>query len=412
MMKRVVVTGIGAVTPIGNDIGTFRKNLQAGVNGIAPITRFDTADWKYKLAAEVKGFDPLQRLDKNTVRKTDRFVQYALYAAEEAMEDSGISGNVDRFRLGVYFGSGIGGFETFCEDHQHLLESGIRKVSPQFISKMISNIAAGNIAIRYGANGPCLSVTTACATGTTAIGEAFRAIRFGYADAVICGGSEAAITPLSVAGFGNCMALSASSDPNAASLPFDRRRAGFVMGEGAGALILEEYEHAVSRNAHIYAEVCGYGSTCDAHHVTAPDPGAESSARAISDALREAAAEGETQIYINAHGTGTSLNDKTETLAIKKALGEMLAHKIKISSTKSMTGHMLGAAGAVEAIACIFTLESGIIAPTINLLEPDPGCDLDYTPQKSVSADIRLTLSTSLGFGGHNSCIALKKAID
>ena len=411
-MKRVVVTGIGAVTPIGNDVGTFRSNLQNGVSGIASITRFDTADWKYKLAAEVKNFDPLNRLDKTTVRKTDRFVQYALYAADEAMELSGISGTVDRFRLGVYFGSGIGGFETFCEDHRLLLEYGIRKVSPQFISKMISNIAAGNIAIRYGANGPCLSVTTACATGTTAIGEAFRAIRFGYADAIICGGSEAAITPLSVAGFGNCMALTSSDNPNAASLPFDRRRAGFVLGEGAAALILEEYEHAVNRNAHIYAEICGYGSTCDAHHVTAPDPEAESSARAISDAVKEAGLERETRIYINAHGTGTPLNDKTETLAIKKALGDTLSHKIKISSTKSMTGHMLGAAGAAEAIACIFTLESGVIAPTINLLEPDPECDLDYCKGEGVQMDVNCAISNSLGFGGHNATICMKKITD
>lgn len=408
IMKRVVITGIGVVTPLGNDADTFWENLLNGVNGIGRITRFDTSDFKYKLAAEVKDFDPSQRMDKNTIRKTDLFVQYGMCAADEAVEDSGIAGNIDSDRFGVYFGSGIGGFNTFCNEHTTLLERGNTRVSPQFIPKMISNIAAGNIAIRYSAKGPCLSITTACATGTSCIGEAYRAIRGGYADAVICGGSEAAINPLAVAGFGNCMALSASEDPDAASLPFDARRAGFVMGEGAGALILEEYEHAVSRGAKIYAEICGYGSTCDAHHVTAPDPDASASGKAISDALKEAGITDADTVYINAHGTGTPLNDKTETRAIKNAFGEA-AGKVIISSTKSMTGHMLGAAGAVEAIVCVKALDTHDIPPTIGLKEPDPDCDLNYTPNKAVKADITAAVSTSLGFGGHNACVAFKK---
>lgn len=406
-MKRVVVTGMGAVTPIGNDTASFWDGLISGKNGIDTITHFDVADSKYKLAAEVKGFDAAGALGKTTARKTDLFVQYALFAAGQAMEDSGLEGKVENERLGVYFGSGIGGFNTFCNEHQALLEGGPRKVSPLFIPKMIYNIASGNIAIRYKATGPSMAISTACATGTTAIGEAYRTIKHGYATAIICGGSEATITPLAVAGFGNCMALSASEDKNAASLPFDKRRAGFVMGEGAGALILEEYEHAVARNAHIYAEVCGYGSTCDAYHVTAPDPEAVASARAVTDAMEGISADAG-KIYINAHGTGTHLNDKTETAAFKRAFGEQ-AKSLHISSTKSMTGHMLGAAGAVEAIAAILALGNGLIPPTINLMEPDEECDLNYTPNVAVKADIDLVMSTSLGFGGHNACIAFKK---
>lgn len=414
-MRRVVVTGLGAVTPIGNTVADYWKGLVSGQNGIDTITYFDVTDSKFTLAAEVKGFDPLTRLDKNTVRKTDLFVQYALVAAHEAMEDSGLAGKIDSHRLGVCFGSGIGGFNTLCQEFQNFLDHGPRKVSPLFISKMIYNIAAGNIAIQFKANGPNMAVSTACATGTTAIGEGYRAIRHGYADAMICGGSEAAITPLAITGFGNCMALSSSGDKNAASLPFDKRRGGFVMGEGAGVLILEEYEHAVRRGAPIYAEVWGYGATCDAYHVTAPEPEAAQIARALQQALQPEGVESSDildipaeRMYINAHGTGTPLNDVTETRAIKRAFGDK-AKQLHISSSKSMIGHMLGAAGAAEAIAAILALKHGIVPPTINLLEQDEECDLNYTPCTAVQADLELALSTSLGFGGHNACVAFRK---
>ncbi len=411
-MKRVVVTGLGVVSPVGNDVQAFWKALTEGKNGIDFITRFDTQDLKVKVAAEVKDFDPLLYIEKSEVRKTDLFVQYALYATAQAMQDSGIADQVLPDRFGVYFGSGTGGFETFINEHNSLLNRGPQRVSPLFIAKMISNIAAGNIAIKFNAQGPCLSITTACATGTSCIGEAYRAIKHGYADAIIAGGSEAAITPLAVAGFDNCMALSEATDKDSASIPFDKRRNGFVMGEGAGALILEEYEHAVKRGAKIYAEVCGYGSTCDAYHVTAPHPEAIGAAKAIADAVKESGLTQTNRIYINAHGTSTPLNDKTETLAIKKALGEEKARAIHISSTKSMTGHMLGAAGAVEGIAAILALDSGIVPPTIGYQEPDAECDLNYTPNVAAKADLDLALSVSLGFGGHNGCVAFKKVND
>lgn len=408
-MRKVVITGMGAVTPIGNDVPSFWDAMMKGTNGIAPITRFDTTDYKATLAAEVKEFDPLPYLSKGEVRKTDLFVQYGIAAATQAVEDSGIIDHINPKRFGVYFGSGVGGFGTMAEEQVNLMEKGPRRISPQFVPKMIANIAAGNIAIRNNAQGPCLSISTACATGTTCIGEAFRAVRDGYADAVIAGGSEASIIPLAVAGFINCMALTTTDDVNAASIPFDKRRSGFVMGEGAGALIVEDYEHAKARGAKIYCELAGYGSTCDAYHVTAPSPDAEGGAEAIRQAVMQAGgAEGQS-IYINAHGTSTPLNDKTETLAIKKALGEDVARQVKISSTKSMTGHMLGAAGAVEAIASILALEKGIIPPTINFKEADEECDLDYTPNTPCEKELTLALSTSLGFGGHNACVAFKK---
>ncbi|MGI6261514.1 MAG: beta-ketoacyl-ACP synthase II [Acutalibacteraceae bacterium] len=403
-MKRVVVTGMGAVTPVGNTVGEFWDALVQGQNGIDTITCFDVSESKYTLAAEVKNFDPAARLDKVTARKTDRFVQFALCAAQEAVEQSGIVGAVTPGELGVYVGSGIGGFNTFCHEYEALLNSGPRKVSPLFIPKMISNIAAGNIAIRFQAKGPNMSHATACATAGTSLGEAYRAIRHEYATAMICGGSEAAITPLAVAGFGNCMALSAAADKNEASLPFDRRRGGFIMGEGAAVLVLEEYEHAVARGARIFAEVAGYGATCDAHHVTAPDPEGAEVARAIRLSL-PAQLPAPEKIYLNAHGTGTPLNDKTETTAVKRAFGKDAA-QIHISSTKSMTGHMLGAAGAAEAIASILALQNSVIPPTINLLEQDPECDLDYTPNQALRTPLELALSTSLGFGGHNACLA------
>ena len=407
-MRRVVVTGLGAVTPIGNNMEEYWNGLVTGVNGIAPITRFDTTDFKSKLAAEVKNFDPSAVLDKGTVRKTDLYTQYALVSAEEAMQDSGIAGKVAEDELGVYFGSGVGGIETTLENHEGILAGGPKKVSPQFVPKMIINIAAGQIAIRFNAHGNAMCMSTACATGTTAIGEAYRAIKDGYLTAAICGGSESSVNPLCVAGFINCMALSQATDPNEASLPFDSRRAGFVLGEGAATLILEEYEHAVARGAKIYAEICGYGATCDAHHVTAPDPEATYTAKAIEKAL--AGVEYATDsLYINAHGTGTALNDATETKAFKLAFGEEGAKKVKISSTKSMTGHMLGAAGAAEAIACVKALETGILPPTINLTSPDPALDLDYVPCKAQNVQVDTAISTSLGFGGHNACIAFRR---
>lgn len=406
-MNRVAVTGLGAVTPVGNDVASMWENLIAGRHGIGPITRFDTTDFKAKLAAEVKGFDPLIYMAKNEARKMDLFSQYAMAAACQAMEDSKLAGTVESERFGVYFGSGIGGMTTFCEEYEKLKSSGPRKISPFFIPMLISNIAAGSIAIRFEAKGPCLPVVTACATGSNALGEALRAIRHGYVDAVIAGGAEASIVPLAVAGFSNMTALSTSDDPDAASLPFDIRRGGFIMGEGAGAVILEEYEHARRRGAKIYAELVGYGSTCDAHHITAPDPDAVSSARAIKDALAEAGGT-EGMIYVNAHGTGTPLNDISETLAIKKALGEKISSTL-VSSTKSMTGHMLGAAGAVEAVVSALALHTGIIPPTVGLMEPDPQCDLDYVPLKARNAQAELALSVSLGFGGHNACLAFRK---
>ena len=410
-MKRVVVTGMGCITPVGNDISTFWSSIVAGKNGIGPITRFDTTDFKAKLAAEVKDFDPNLYMEKAEIRKSDLFAQYGMAAAYQAVQDSGILGKVEPERLGVYVGSGIGGIITFTEEVIKLHDKGPRRVSPLFIPTMIANMAAGNIAIKFKAQGPCVPVTTACATGSTAIGEAYRAIRGGYADAIISGGAEAAVGPTGVAGFINCMALSSSTDPDVASIPFDRRRNGFVMGEGAGILILEEYEHAKARGAKIYAEMCGYGSTCDAYHMTAPDPEANGAARAILDAIKESGMEGETKVYFNAHGTSTPLNDKSETVAIKKAFGDN-AYKILISSTKSMTGHMLGATGGVEAIASILAMKEGIVPPTIGLKEPDPDCDLDYVPLVARKAEIRLALSENLGFGGHNACLAFKKCED
>lgn len=407
-MRRVCVTGLGAVTPVGNTVSSTWEGLVNGKNGIGPITRFDTSDHKCKVAAEVKGFDPTVYLGKFAAKKLDPCTQYGLYAACEAMEDSGIEGTVDGAELGVYFGSGVGGIETMC-DNVHTLETiGPARVSPLLVPRMIINIVAGQIAIRFGAHGNALGLVTACASGTTAIGEAYRAIKDGYLTAAICGGAEAGITPLTVAGFVNCQALTLSEDPEAASLPFDRRRAGFVIGEGAGALILEEYEHAVARGAAIYAEVCGYGATCDAHHVTAPDPEATYTALCIEKAL-EGVEYDPAAMYVNAHGTGTELNDLSETKAFKRAFGDEAARALHISSTKSMVGHMLGAAGAVEAIACIKALEDGIVPPTIHLTEPDERCDLDYTPLTAQKVALTTAISTSLGFGGHNACVAFRR---
>ena len=408
-MKRVVMTGIGVISPVGNDAKTFFDSLTGGVCGVGPITRFDTTGYKATLAAEVKDFDPeAVGIDRAQAKRTDLFAQYAMAAAMQAVADSGIEGQVAPERFGVYVGSGIGGMQTFVQETEKLLNRGPARVSPFFIPMMIGNMAAGNIAIRFNAQGPCLPVVTACATSSHAIGEAFRAIKYGHADAIIAGGAEATIIPLAVAGFSNMKALSESEDPNAASLPFDARRGGFVMGEGAGIVVLEEYEHAMARGAKVWAEVCGYGNTCDAYHITAPHAEAVGAANAIKLALEEANWQGE-ELYINAHGTGTPMNDKVETLAIKKAMGEEAARAALISSTKSMTGHMLGAAGAVEAIVCAMTLKNGIVPPTINLREPDPECDLNYVPNEAVKADVEVAVSSSLGFGGHNAVVALRK---
>ena len=369
--RRVVVTGMGAVTPVGNSVKESWSSLVEGKNGIGPITLFDTEAFKAKLGAQVKDFDPLEYMERQDMLRSDRYTHFAVATASQAVTDSGIEGKVAPEKFAVYFGTGIGGIGTFETEHSKLLG----------------------------------------ASGSNAIGEALRAIRHGYADAVIAGGAEAAISPSAVAGFVNMQALSVSTDPDAASLPFDKRRGGFVIGEGSAAFILEEYEHAVSRGAHIYAEVCGYGSTCDAYHITAPHPEAEGGARAMIEAMEEAGYTESDRVYVNAHGTGTPMNDTTETVAIKKALGEEAARRAYISSTKSMTGHMLGAAGAVEAMACVMALNEGVLPPTINLIEPDEKCDLNYLPGKALRADIDLALSNSLGFGGHNACLAFRKVV-
>ncbi len=408
MNKRVVVTGMGVISPVGNNTNDFWNGLVSSRNGIDTVTKFDITDFKATLAGEVKDFDPTIYMEKGEARKLDRYSQYAMAAAHQAVDDSGIIEKIASERLGVYFGSGIGGFDTIVNEHKNLIERGPKRVSPMFIPKMISNIAAGNIAIKYGAKGPCLSIVTACATGSNCIGEAYRAIKGGYADAIIAGGAEASINPLGFAGFINCMALCESSDKNRASIPFDKERCGFVMGEGAGALVLEEYEHAVSRGAKIYAEITGYGNTCDAYHVTAPSPDGTGGANAIIESLENNKDVPCEKVYINAHGTSTPLNDKTETMAVKKAFGDG-AYKVHISSTKSMTGHMLGAAGAAEAIASILTLSNNIVPPTIGYKVPDEECDLDYTPNTALKTDIDLALSVSLGFGGHNACLAFRR---
>ena len=413
MNRRVVVTGMGVISPVGNSVESFWTNLIDGYCGIDVITSFPTDDLPVKVAGLVKDFDPSEyEIEAPFARKQDKFTLYAVAAAWQAMKQAGLSaaedGNIDPFRLGVYVGSGIGGFTTQVRETEKLLTDGPKWVSPLFIPTIIANIAAGNIAIRNKAYGPSLPVVTACATSTNAIGEAYRAIKHGYADAIIAGGTEACVIPLGIAGFANARALSRSEDPKYASLPFNRNRGGFVMAEGAAILVLEEYEHAVARGAEIIAEVCGYGNTCDAYHVTAPRPDGKTQAAAIRMALDEAGYSSDDVLYINAHGTGTTLNDTSETEAFKLALGDD-AYKAHISSTKSAMGHLLGAAGAVEALAAILALKNSMIPPTINLDETDPECDLDYTPNNAVEADLTVAISDSLGFGGHNSCLAFRK---
>ena len=408
MDRRVVVTGTGVISPVGNDVKTYWDSLLKGVCGIDFITSFPTDDLPVKIAGEVKDFNPADyQIEAPFERKQDKFTLYAVAAAWQAVTESGITGNIDPMRFGVYVGSGIGGFATQMRETEKLFNEGAKWVSPLFIPTMIANIAAGNIAIRNNACGPCLPVVTACATSTHAIGEAYRAIKHGYADAVIAGGSEAAVVPLGIAGFANAKALSRSEDPKRASLPFNRNRGGFVMAEGAAMLVLEEYEHAVARGAEIIAEICGYGNTCDAHHVTAPRPDGTTQAAAIRQALDEAGYTSDDVLYINAHGTGTALNDTSETLAFKLALGED-AYKAHISSIKGHIGHMLGAAGAAEAVATVLALKNGVVPPTVGLDDIEPECDLNYTPLTPVKADLTIAISDSLGFGGHNGCIAFR----
>lgn len=413
MNRRVVVTGTGVITPVGNDVQTFWKNLLEGYCGIDFITSIPTDDLPVKIAGEVKDFNPADYgIETPFARKQDKFTIFAVAAAWQAVTQAGLvsgeDGNIDPFRYGVYVGSGIGGFSTQVRETEKILNEGAKWVSPLFIPTMIANIAAGNIAIRNNACGPCLPVVTACATSTHAIGEAYRAIKHGYADAIIAGGSEAAVIPLAIAGFANAKALSRAEDPKYASLPFNKNRGGFVLSEGAAMLVLEEYEHAVARGAEIIAEICGYGNTCDAHHVTAPRPDGVTQAAAIRQALDEAGYTSEDVLYINAHGTGTALNDTSETQAFKNALGED-AYKAHVSSTKGSMGHLLGAAGAAEAVVSVLALKHGVVPPTINLDEVDPECDLDYTPVKPVEAPLTVAISDSLGFGGHNGCLAFRK---
>lgn len=413
MDRRVAVTGLGVVTPIGNNVEEYWKNLLEGVCGIDFIKSFPIDELPAKVAAEVKDFNPADYgIEPPFARKQDKFTIYAVAAAWQAMRQSGLNasedGNIDPARLGVYIGSGVGGFSTQMRETEKLLNEGPRWVSPLFVPTMISNIAAGNVAIRNNACGPCLPVSTACATSTHTIGEAYRAIRHGYADAIIAGGSEAAVLPIGIAGFANAKALSRSEDPSRASLPFNKDRSGFVLGEGAAVLILEEYEHAKARGAEILAEVCGYGNTCDAYHVTAPRPDGSTQSRAIKMALDEAGYSSEDCLYINAHGTGTALNDVIETISFKIALGDD-AGKAHISSTKGHTGHLLGAAGAIEAVAAVMALRSGVVPPTLGLDNVDPECDLNYTPLNPVEADLTIAISDSLGFGGHNACVAFRK---
>lgn len=409
MEKRVVVTGLGAVSPLGNDVKTTWENMKKGVNGIDTVTKFDASGYKCTFAGEVRGFDPTLYMPKGDVRKTDLYCQYAVAAATQAYEDSGMTAeSVAPERFGVYIGSGIGGINTLVTEHTKLIEKGPGRVSPFFVPMMISNIASGTVAIKYHAQGPNVAIVTACATSTNSIGEAYRAIKHGYADAMLAGGSEAAVMPLCFAGFISCQALSQATDKDRASIPFDKERSGFVMGEGGAVLMLEEYEHAKARGAKIYAEVVAYGCTNDAYHMTAPDPDAGPSARAIELAAKEGGIVAGRDVYVNTHGTGTPLNDKTETRALKRTFGED-AYKLHISSTKSMTGHMLGAAGGIEALASVLALDEGVIPPTINYRVKDEECDLDITPNEAAEAPLRFALSTSLGFGGHNGCLAFKK---
>lgn len=408
-MKRVVITGMGVVSPIGNDMDTFWTNVKASKHGIGYITKFNTDDCDVKVAAEVKDFDPSKAFDKKELRRTDLFTQYAVEAARQALEDCGSDlKDLDPFRVGVIVGSGIGGFGSTETEHRKFVEKGGKRVSPFYIPMMISNMAAGTIAIHTGFKGANYAPVTACATSSHAVGEAFRKIKDGYLDACITGGSEASISEFAIAGFNNMKALSQSNDPDRASIPFDKERDGFVMGEGGGILVLEELEHAKARGAKIYAEIVGYGATGDAYHMTSPDPNGEGAARGMQLAFEEAGLTAEDVDYINAHGTSTPINERYETIAIKKALGDH-AKDVLVSSTKGLTGHLLGAAGAVEAIICAKALNEGFVPGTANFKVPDEECDLNNMTDGPVEKEIHVALSNSLGFGGHNATLCLKK---
>ncbi|MBQ2938658.1 MAG: beta-ketoacyl-ACP synthase II [Clostridia bacterium] len=412
MNRRVVVTGLGAITPIGNDVNEFWEGIKSSKCGIDNISLFDATDFKVKLAGEIKNYDPEEYFDKRSCRRLDRFTQLAIIASKEAMKDSKISEeNTDMERVGCIISSGIGGIKTIEKENQAHLEKGPDRVSPMYIPMSICNMATGNVAIELGLKGESLAIVTACAGGTHAIGEAYRLVKHGYQDAVLAGGTEASITPLSIAGFTNIKALTQETDKTRASIPFDKERSGFVMGEGAGILVLEELEHAKKRNAKIYAEVVGYGASSDAYHITSPAPEGEGGARAMINAIKDADIKPEEITYINAHGTSTHLNDSCETSAIKKVLGEH-SKKVMVSSTKGNTGHLLGAAGGVEAVVCAKSIEDNFVPPTINYKVPDEECDLDIVPNEGRNIEVKYAMSNSLGFGGHNSSIILKKYED
>jgi 3-oxoacyl-[acyl-carrier-protein] synthase II len=409
-MNRVVITGLGVISPLGNDIDTFWNHLIQGKSGVSTITRFDTSDFAVKIAAEVKDFNPLDFMNKKDAKRMDRFVQFAVAASKMALEHAGLDmDKVEKERVGTYIGSGIGGLETLEEQHKVMMKRGPRRVSPFFVPMMIANMASGIVSIQIGAKGPNSAAISACATGTHCVGDAFKILQRGDADVMIAGGTEATILPMAVAGFSAMGALSTNNEaPEKASRPFDRDRDGFVMGEGAGVLVLETLEHAQKRGANIIAEVVGYGMTADAYHLTSPDPDGDGAKRSMLMAVKDAGLEPEDVDYINAHGTSTDYNDKFETMAIKGAFGEH-AKRLAISSTKSMTGHLLGAAGGIETIATALAIKEGIVPPTINLENPDPDCDLDYVPNEARKMRVRVALSNSLGFGGHNATIALKE---
>ena len=408
-MKRVVITGLGAITPIGNNVEEFWNGIKEGKCGIDEIKAFDTSNFKVKLAAEVKNYNQEDYFERREAKRLDKFSQYAIIAAREAWKDSKLDKEKENMeRVGIVVGSGIGGIETIETENKKCIEKGPDRVSPMYIPMGILNMATGNVAIDIGAKGESVAMVTACASGTHCIGEAFRMIKHGYQDVMLAGGTEASITPLSIAGFTNIKALSKSEDKTRASIPFDKERNGFVMGEGAGIVILEELEHALARGAKIYAEIVGYGATSDAYHITSPAPGGEGGARAMKLAMEEAGAKPEEITYINAHGTSTHLNDSCETSAIKLALGEA-AKKVMVSSTKGNTGHLLGAAGGVEAVACAKAIEDNFVPPTINYQVPDEECDLDVVPNQGREIEVKYAMSNSLGFGGHNSTILLKK---
>lgn len=409
MKRRVVITGMGAVTPIGNTVDAFWDGIKSEKVGIGPITKFDTSDYKVTLAAEVKDFVAKERLDFKSAKRMEVFSQYAVAAAKEAVEMADIHmEEEDPYRVGVIIGSGIGGLNSMEKEHEKILTKGPKRVNPLLIPMMISNMAAGNVAITFGCKGKCTNVVTACATGSHSIGDALRAIQCGDADVMFAGGTESSITPVAVAGFTNLTALTSADDPMQASLPFDKKRSGFVIGEGAGVVILEELEHAKKRGAKIYAELAGYGATCDAYHITSPAEDGSGAAKAMELAMEEAGVKPEEVDYVNAHGTSTHHNDLFETRAIRRALGDA-ADQVKVSSTKSMIGHLLGAAGAVELIACVKSIEEGYIHPTVGTTEPDEGCDLDCVINGALHQDVKVAMSNSLGFGGHNATLLVKK---